>query len=197
MWFRVSALVAAGLLTLGVAGGAQPSTVRVMAAPHTRITDFRSFHLLPTPLRADRVQRRGTYDPMAVHSSANRALWQAVERGLVERGYVDSEWMPDLVVAIYASSDERLDLDAWLYGYAQSPPWWSSGRIDESPTLFPAGAVVVDVVDPETLDVLWRGAGTTAISADPLENARDVLAVAMTIVQRFPRARPMVIARAR
>jgi len=194
MWFRVSMLVAAGLFTLGVPGGAQPSNVRVMAAPHARITNLRSFHVLPTPLRLDKVPRRGTYDPMAVHSRANRALWEAVDRGLVERGYVDTEWMPDFVVAIYASIDERLDLDAWLYGYTHEPQWWSLGRIDESPTLFPAGSVVVDVVNPETLDVLWRGAGTATIGADPLENANEVLAVATTIVQRFPLAKPVVIA---
>ena len=197
MWFRVSALVAAGLMTLNSASGAQLSKVRVMAAPHARITEFRSFHLLPTPLRGDRVTRRGAYDPMAVHSRANRALWKTVERELVDRGYVDSEWMPDFVVAVYASIDERLDLGAWLYGYAHSPAWWSLGRIDESSTLFPPGTVVVDVIDPETLDVLWRGAGSAAITADPLESAREVLAVATTIIDRFPRANPVVIAKRR
>lgn len=194
MWFRVSALAAYGLFALGAAAGAQPSRVRVMAAPHARITNFRSFHVLPTPLRLDGAQRRGTYDPMADHSRANRALWDAVERELVDRGYVDTEWMPDFVVAIYATTDERLDLDAWQYGYTHAPTWWSLGRIDESPVLFPPGTVVVDVVNPESLDVLWRGAGTTTISADPLESARDVLAVATAIIQKFPRAKPVVIA---
>lgn len=197
MWFRISCLAAAGLLTLGSAGGAQPSRVRVMTAPRAKITELRSFHLLPTPLRADRMLRGGTYDPMTMRSHANRALWQAVGREFVDRGYVDSEWMPDFVVAIYASVDERLELSSWLYGYTNSPPWWSLGSIDESPTLFPAGTVVVDVVDPESLDVLWRGAGTTTISADPLENAREVIAMATTIVDRFPRARPVVIAKGR
>lgn len=197
MSFRVSGLVAAGMLTLGSIAGAQQSNVRVMAAPHASITGFHSFHVLPTPRRHDRAQRRGTYDPMAARSVANRALWLAVERELVERGYVDTEWMPDFVVAIYASADERLDLDAWLYGYTLAPQWWSLGVVDESPTLFPAGTVVVDIVDPETLDVLWRGAGTTTIGADPLDNAREVLAVATAIIQRFPRAKPVAIASGR
>jgi len=197
MWFRVSALATAGLLTLGSAAGAQPSKLRVMPAPHARITDFRSFHLLPTPLRPDRALRRGTYDPMAPHSRANRALWQAVGRELVDRGYVETEWMPDFVVAIYASVDERLDLDAWLYGYTHSPAWWSLGSADESSAIFPAGTVVVDVVDPETLDVLWRGAGTATIHADPLENATEIVAAATTLIQRFPRAKPLVVARDR
>lgn len=197
MWFRVSALITAGLLTFPAAGGAQTSNIRVMAAPHATLSNFHSFHLLPTPLRVDRLPRRGTYDPMAVHSRANRALWQGVERELVDRGYLDAEWMPDFVVAIYASIDERLDLDAWMYGYTHSPRWWSLGGTDESATLFRAGTVIVDVVDPETLEVLWRGAGTAAITADPLENAREVVSVATTIVQKYPRARPVVVARAR
>ena len=197
MWYRVARVVAAAILTLGSTADAQQSNVRVMAAPHARITDFRSFHLLPTPLRTDRAQQHGLYDPMAVHSRANRALWQGVARQLEERGYVDCEWMPDFVVAIYASIDERLDLGAWPYAYTYSPEWWSLGGIDESATLFPAGTVVVDVVNPETLDVLWRGAGTTTIGADPLENAREVLAVATAIIDKFPRAKPMAIAKTR
>ena len=197
MWYRVSGIVAAGILTLGSAAEAQQSTVHVMAAPHARITDLRSFHVLSTPLRPDRVLGRSPYDPMAAHSRVNRALSQAVARELVERGYVDTEWMPDFVVAIYASIDERLDLGAWPYGYTYSPRWWSSGGVDEASARFPAGTVVVDVVDPETLDVLWRGAGTAILSADPLENARDVLAVATAIIDRFPRAKPVVIGQTR
>jgi Domain of unknown function (DUF4136) len=197
MWYRVVGLIAGGLLTLGPIAGAQESNVRVMAAPHARITDFRSFHLLPTPLRPDRVRRRDVYDPMTVHSAANRALWKAVARELVDRGYVDSEWMPDFVVAIYASIDERLDLAAWSYGYTYSPRWWSLGAVGDAWTLFPAGAVVVDVVNPETRDVLWRGTGTATIAADPLENARELLAVATAIIDRFPRAKPVVIANMR
>src|SRR6478672_934381 len=197
MWFRVSHLVAGALLTLGCIAGAQQSNVRVMAAPHARITEYSSFHLLPTPLPSNRVQRRGAYDAMAGHSRANRALRQAVARELVGRGYVDTEWMPDFVVAIYASTDERLDLGAWLYGYTYAPPWWSLGMVDEASTLFPAGTVVVDVVEPESLAVLWRGAGAVALTADPLENAREVLAVATAIIQRFPHAKPVAIANER
>jgi len=198
MWFRVSGLVAGGMLAFGSIAAAQPSTIRVMAAPRAKIADIHSIHVLPTPLRLDRVQRRGTYDPMVVHSRANRALWTAVERELFERGYVDAEWMPDAVVAIYASVDERLDLDAWLYGYTRAPHWWSLGSsVGQSPTLFPAGTVLVDVVDPESLDVLWRGTGLATIGADPLENTREVLAVATAIIQRFPRAKPVVVAKGR
>ena len=197
MWYRISNLIVGGALTLGSIAGAQQPTVRAMAAPHARITDFRSFHLLPTPLRSDRVRPRDVYDPMAVHSTANRALWKAVARELVSRGYVETEWMPDFVVAIYASVDERLDLGAWPYGYRYSPQWWSLGGVDEASGLFPAGTVVVDVVNPETLHVLWRGTGAATISADPLENTRELLAVATAVIDKFPRAKPVVIAKKR
>jgi hypothetical protein len=197
MSFRISGLVAGGLLTVVSVAAAQRSTVRVMAAPHAKIADIRSVHVLPTPLRHDRAPRRGQYDPMAPHSRANRALWTTVERELFERGYVDAEWMPDAVVAIYASVDERLDLDAGPYGYTHAPHWWSLGGFDQSPTLFSAGTVLVDVVDPETLDVLWRGTALATIGADPLENTREVIAVASAIIQRLPRVKPVVVAKGR
>src|SRR5947209_3898971 len=184
MWYRASSLMAAGLLTLGSVAPAQHASLRVMAAPHARVTGFHGFHLLPTPFRPDRVRPRNAYDPMAVHSTANRALWQTVARELVDRGYVDTEWMPDFVVAIYASTDTRIELGDWSYGYNYAPQWWSLGASDSAATLCPAGTVVVDIVNAETLDVLWRGTGTASLGADPLENAREVLTVATAIVDR-------------
>ena len=58
MSFRISGLVAGGLLTVVSIAAAQPSTVRVMAAPHAKIADIHSVHVLPTPFRYDRAPRR-------------------------------------------------------------------------------------------------------------------------------------------
>jgi Domain of unknown function (DUF4136) len=194
MRFCVSALVVAGALSLGVKVGAQQYSVRTMAAPSAMLTRYHSFHLLPTPRRHDGARKSGAYDPMVSNSIANRALRGTVSGELEALGYHDSEWMPDFVVAIYATTHQRLDLGMWEYGYRDSPEWWSVTVPDQASTSYPEGTIIVDIVDPETLDVLWRGSATIALDHDPLENAKELVNAAAAIIDRFPRAKPIAVA---
>jgi hypothetical protein len=165
-----------------------------MTAPNVKVTQFRTFHLLPTPLRRDGVRKTGAYDPMVNNSLANRALRQTVANEFEALGYVDVEWSPEFVVAVYATTHARLDPGIWAYGYLYWPQWWSMTIPDQTLTTFDEGTVVVDVVDPETLELLWRGSARASIGSDPLENAKQVVTIAAAIIDRFPRAKPIVVA---
>lgn len=194
MRLRVSALVFAGVLALRTIASAQQYHVRTMAAPDVKLASVHSFHLLPTPRRNDAAHKSGAYDPMVSNSIANRALRASVSGELEALGYHDVEWMPDFVVAIYATTRERLDLGLWSYGYDSSPHWWSMTLPDQTSTPATEGTVLVDIVNPETLDVLWRGTATIPLDHDPLENAKQLVNAAAAIVDRFPRAKPIVVA---
>jgi len=192
MRLHVSAIATAALLLLSGGASAQPYSLRTMTAPKVSIAQLRSFHLMPTPLRRDGM-RGAAYDPMQNGTAANRVFRRIVADEFVDRGYFDSEWMPDFVVAIYASSRGALDLSSWQYGYAYSPSWWPEGSGATSTTYEP-GTVVVDVIDPETLDVLWRGAAIARMGANDLANTNALLEAAIGIVSHFPRAKPIVVA---
>lgn len=194
MRFSLFTLAAVAALSVGTVATAQQYHVRTMTAPHTTLTTLHSFHLLPTPVRRDRARGGGAYDPMVSNSIANRALRAVVSGELEARGYYDAEWMPDFGVAIYATTREQLDLGMWPYGYHDSPKWWSTTLLDETSTLLPAGSVIIDVVSPETLDILWRGYATIDLNHDPLENARQIVNAAAAIIDRFPHATPVVVA---
>ena len=122
-------------------------------------------------------------------------LRETIAGELESRGYVDAEWMPDFVVAVYASVDEKLDLDDWLYGYPTWPRWTVSSVPEASPIRFEAGTVVIDVLNPETLDLLWRGIATSSIRTDPAEMSLELANSAAAVVNRFPRAKPVVVAK--
>lgn len=194
MRFHIPALAAASVIILGSVAGGQQYKVRSMAAPSASIARFRSFHLLPAPRSRDAFRGAARYDPMASNSLANRALREAVSSELVSRGYNDTEWMPDFVVAVYATTSGTLDLSRWLYGYSYWPRWWETTYPNESFTSYAEGTVIVDVIDPETLELLWRGTTVAAMHADPRENAEEVLRAATAIVDRLPRAKPIVVA---
>ena len=192
MRLPISAVVSAALLLLGTGAAAQ-SNPRAMAAPKVTITQFHSFHLLPPALRRHAARTGGAYDPMQNGSAANRMLRRIVSDEFADRGYFDSEWLPDFLVAIYASSRDSLDLSMWEYDYAYSPSWWPWGS-GAYLTSYSPGTVVVDVVNPETLDVLWRGTATAIMSTNELANANALLQAAIAIVDQFPRAKPVVVA---
>ena len=192
MRLRISALVSAALL-LSSAGALAQANPRAMAAPKVTFTQFHSFHLLPPALRRTTARTGGAYDPMQHGSAANRMLRRIVSDEFADRGYFDSEWLPDFLVAIYASSRDSLDLSMWEYDYAYSPSWWPGGS-GVNLTSYAPGTVVVDVVNPETLDVLWRGTATASIGTNELANTNALLQAAIAIVDQFPRAKPIVVA---
>ena len=194
MRFSLRALATVGALSVSAIAGAQQYNVRAMAAPGVTLSRLHSFHLLPTPARRDGARRSGAYDPMVSNSIANRALRGTVSGELEALGYHDSEWLPEFVVAIYATTRDRLDVGTWEYGYHNAPQWWPVTPPEETATSFPDRTVIIDLVNPETLDVLWRGTATIELDHDPLENARQIVNAAAAIIDKLPHAKPIVVA---
>jgi len=184
---------AAGLLAFASTGCGPRFEVRTMAAPKVALSEFHAFHLLPTPRRSDGRPGGGAYDPMVSNSITNRALRETVADAFYNQGYVDDEWQPDFVVAVYASAREKLDPTMWQYGYPYSARWWVVVP-QQTLTQYNEGTVIVDVIDPATHDLLWRGAASAALADDPAENTRLLQKVAAAIVEKFPRAKPRAVA---
>jgi hypothetical protein len=61
-------------------------------------------------------------------------------------------------------------------------------------TEYTEGSVIVDVIDPVTRELLWRGAGQARLSNDMSENVELLAKAAAAIVARFPQAPPALIA---
>jgi hypothetical protein len=54
--------------------------------------------------------------------------------------------------------------------------------------------VIVDVTDPKTNELLWRGQGVEPVSNDPVKYAGDLQTVVNAIVAKFPQASPGAMA---
>ena len=186
MRYSRSSLAVAAMLALG-AGCATSYDVRTMAAPKVTLTEFRTFHLLPTPSRRDGYVPSGNFDPMVSNSITNRALRATVQSALESRGYVDVEWMPDFVVAVYASARDKLDLTQWQYPYLRGPRWWVG--MPGYAMQYKEGTVIVDIVNPETLELLWRGSATATLDENPDAITKELQKAAKAIVAKFPRAK--------
>lgn len=180
--------MAAAALSLASFGCASSIEVRTMAAPKVRLTEFQTFRLLPVPPRRDGLASTGSYDPMVNNSITNRALRESVASAFQGRGYVMMEPRADIAVAVYASAREKLDLSMWEYGYPYWPHWWRSGMPQQTINQYTEGTVVIDVIDPVTRDLIWRGSGTATLEDDPAQNTKHLQKVAVAIVAKFPPA---------
>lgn len=196
---RYSGSYLALAVVLSLSGGCAPSyDVHTMAAPKVALTEFRSFHIMPTPRRRDGYAPTGDYDPMVSNSITNRALRASVQSAFESRGYIDEAWRPDFVVAVYASARDKLDLTQWQYTpYPWWPRGWSVGVSSAYGREYKEGTVIVDVINPETLELLWRGSATATLGDNPDENTKKLQKAAVAIVAKFPRAKsgPVVATR--
>jgi hypothetical protein len=134
---------------------------------------------------------------MRVNSGSNRALRNALLQGFASRGYTVADSSPDFVVAYYATAKDKLDLMRWDYGYAWWPHWWRGwglrGPVGPSEaTEYAAGTVVVDVIELQTRQLLWRGKGRAPVSDDQRAYELDLQKTVTAIVARFPRAGPSI-----
>ena len=187
-------LVAYATLALVTAGCGRSIEVRTMAAPDVGFSALHTFRMLPGPARRDGRAATGGDDPMINNSIANRAIRAPIVKGFQDLGYTIDERNPDFAVAFYASAREKLDVTTWDYGYPFYPGWSRYPRPTQTVTPYTEGSVIVDVINPTTHALLWRGEGTAALSDDLNENVKQLAKAAEAIVARFPQATPRVVA---
>jgi len=195
----VAAAAAAALTLMACAPGI---SVRTALSPDASLHGLRTFRVLPTPQPKIAGAISSTNDPMLVNSISNRALRTDLAQEFAGLGYVASDSNPDFCVAYYASTKQQLDVTYWDYGYAWRPRWWSGygrrwGRgwgadwgMQNGPmvTQYTQGTVIVDVIDPKTKDVLWRGQGVAAVSDNEAQYEQDLKKTVAAIVDKFPAA---------
>jgi Domain of unknown function (DUF4136) len=166
--------------------------VRTVVSPAGGVASLRTFSLLPAPRQV--TGGGGSNDPMRPNSGSNRALRDALLQGFVGRGYAVADSGPDFAVAYYATARDKLDIMRWDYGYPWWPRWWlgwgARGPIGPKEAAeYGPGTVVVDVVDPTTRELLWRGKGRAPLSDDEQASELGLKSTIAAIVARFPRAR--------
>jgi hypothetical protein len=121
---------------------------------------------------------------MLANSITNRVLVADLIEGFEQRGYVPTTETADFEVAYYASVRDKLDINTWNYGYT----WRGWPRRYADIREYTEGTVIVDVVDPMTKNLLWRGQGVAAVSSNPNEYVQELDKTVSKILEKFPQA---------
>lgn len=192
------------LATVACASGAVEVSTTV--APGANLTMLHTFRVLETPERRADAPALPANDPMLDNSITNRQLRAALVQRLQQKGYAMDAARPDFLVAFYAGTREKMDTTywnpgfGWRYGYRgfgfggprfrSAWPWYGYGSPYPAMELstYTQGAVIVDVIDPSTMELLWRGQGVDAVSDDPMKYAQELDKSVSAILGEFPPA---------
>ena len=155
--------------------------VRTLVAPGADFNGRTTFKLLTPKATRGRAQLPAN-DPMLVNSITYRRMHSAIRSGLEKKGYRYAEDGESMDVAYYASAREKLDVRSYDYGYR----WrrWPRERTDVYQ--YTQGTVIVDIVDPSSHELLWRGQGKAEVSDDPEKFADQVEETVNKILEKFP-----------
>ena len=156
--------------------------VRTASVPNFSLAGRSTFRLLPVPRRSDNAPLDQN-DPMLTNSITNHALRDDIRRALESRGYRPADGGPaDFDIAVYAAAREVLDVRTYNYGYT----WRGWPRQYTEVTPYQRGTVLINLIDPATHQLLWRGQGVAAVSDDPNEYIGQLGKVVKAIVKKLP-----------
>ena len=94
---------------------------------------------------------------------------------------------PDLLVIYHLGSQEKIQVTDW--GYRYSDYYWGYGGRQIDVYQFTEGSLVIDLVDAETQNLVWRGTGTKVIDQSqksPEEMQDRANKIIRKIMESFP-----------
>ena len=94
---------------------------------------------------------------------------------------------PDLLVIYHLGSSEKIQVTDW--GYRYSDYYWGYGGRQIDVYQFTEGSLVIDLVDAETQNLVWRGTGTKVIDQtqkSPEELQARLNKIVSKIMDSFP-----------
>ncbi len=134
----------------------------------------------------------GSVDPRLPRGLVEERIRAAVEKHLAARGYPRSgSGTPDFRVGYHAAVEDKVDVRSInrAYGYG---PGWGAGRglmiRDTYVRQYEQGTLILDIVDPRTNVLVWRGSAQAEVYsyATPEQREARIDDAVGQILERFP-----------
>ena len=121
-------------------------------------------------------------DPLIDTALLDKRVKKAVESELAVRGYTRAESDPDFYVSYHFGTESQVDVSSCGYHYPESPRCWGQ---EVETYAYTKGTLVLDIVEPDGLELVWRGYATGAIhDVERMdETVRDAVA---RVLAEFP-----------
>jgi hypothetical protein len=114
---------------------------------------------------------------------AQRAIEQAVAAKLQSKGLSLAAQRPDLRVFTHVVMTREQRIDTVGYGYG----WrWGGGMRTTTVTNIPVGTLIVDLVDTQRREMVWRGRATDTVGTDRQERQEQLREAMDKLFASFP-----------
>jgi len=185
---RVLMPSAVAAMVLAITACAPVPQVQTVVAPDAGLDHLQTFRVvLASNYLGDVLP--GESSPGFLNSFTSQHLGKEIAVQLERRGYTADDAAPDVLIEYGTAVKEELDPSDESYNYLwRSDDWrgWGPGANDATPAEYTHGAVVIDVVDAHTGQVLWRGHEAADPSADEHVTVKNLDKAADTILDQLP-----------
>ena len=169
------------LLMLGAVSLAACQTVRV-DSDYDETVDFSSYETfgwLPQPRNAPRNDQ--------INDILDNRIKRAIEAEIVADGYQKNQrGRPDLYVVYHTATERKIDrtyIERWGYNRRGQPRRRGAVRVES----YKEGTLIIDLVDAERRELVWRGTATGAVS-DLTQTDKKLFGAVERIFEAFPPA---------
>jgi hypothetical protein len=121
-------------------------------------------------------------DPLVDTVALQNLIKRKVENELNTRGYIKVESDPDFFITYHFGTESQVDVSACGYHYPDSPRCWGD---DVETYAYTKGSLILDIIEPNDLELVWRGHATEAIY-DPDTMDKTIGEAVHKVLARFP-----------
>jgi hypothetical protein len=129
-------------------------------------------------------QNRKPADPLAANTLVSDRIRQALESQLTAAGYqYQTKAEPDFLVAYHFRTKQQTDIEDLDYGMPYR--WrWGFGP-DLLVRHYTVGTLIVDLIDPKTRKLIWRGSVSNDLATGPQGSEKQINDGAQALISRF------------
>ncbi len=151
----------------------------------TNFGQFRTYKWAPDPSDPTRVQNAN--DAGQRSGLLSNRIKSAIEYELNAKGMTKTEGDADLMVVFHIGTQEKIAVTDWGYGYSNY--YWGYGGRQMDVYQYQEGQMIIDLVQEETHDLVWRGTGRGVVdqsTKSPEEMQAKINDVVAQIMANFP-----------
>lgn len=146
--------------------------------PEYEIGNFNTFYW------GNKTDIEANKNPLHYNELNDKRIKSAVGYELSSRGYVLSEVTPDIIIHYHIVIDDQSILTTEPYGYFYGPYWM---RMQTHVYPYREGTLVIDLMDPKTNNLVWRGWATVDLALITPEKTQEIITrVVAKIFKTFP-----------
>jgi hypothetical protein len=163
MWFSTIVVVAmmAGCATVNI------------RSEHDPQADFMKYKTFNFPLNIDDFAR----NVIRANPFLHKEMLSVLEETMAAKGYVKTDNKPDLFVVYHVATEKKNSVSTYTGGYyGWGYRGWGVGYTNVRVDQYTEGTLVIDLVDADEEDLVWRGWASGTIEDRPnYDRLRDVV----------------------